>query len=492
LKRTPILFFIMFTALVGCRKTGAESNILGNEPRSKKIDFNLNKILDRGKIIGIVENNSTGYFIYKGQTLGYEYELLSRFATYLNVDLELRVTSNLQEAMDMLNRGDGDIIAFPLTVTKERKKNVLFTNYQYTVRMVLVQGYPDGWNQMKAHEIEESLIRNQVELIGKEINVRYKSSYLSRLSNLSEEIGGDIVVVEMDQTIETEDLIRMVSEGEIKYTIADEDIAMVNATYYRNIDVNTPISFPTQIAWAVRSNAPELRDTINIWLNKIKREPTFNVIYAKYFENTRASLSRRKSEYFSMGGGKISEFDDLIKKGARELNWDWSLLASQIYQESKFDPKARSWAGAVGLMQLVPSTAREYGARNSLDPVQNIKAGVKYLKWLQSYWNPRLESSDDRTRFILASYNVGLGHVLDARQLIIKYNGDPDNWADLEKYLLLKSKPKYYNDPVVKYGYCRGEEPVKYVKEILARYHRYVDNFPPDIENQSPSLATSP
>jgi membrane-bound lytic murein transglycosylase F len=493
LKRAVILFLFL-PLLISCRKTGSESNILDTESNIEVIDFNLDDIISKGKIIGIVENNSTGYFIYKGQTMGYEYELLVNLAQYLNVDLELKVTSNLQEAADMLDRGEGDIIAFPLTVTKERRKRVLFTDYQYTIKMVLVQGYPEGWNSMKAHEIEKQLIRNQVDLIGKEVHVRYRSSYLSRLRNLSDEIGGDIVIVEMDESNETEDLIKRVANNEIKFTVADEDIAMVNATYYPNIDAKTPVSFPTQIAWAVRSNSPELRDTINLWLKRLKREPTFNVIYKKYFENTKASLSRRRSEFLSVGGGNISEYDEYLKEGAKELNWDWRLLASQTYQESKFDPNVKSWAGAIGLMQLIPTTAKEYGAPNPYDPEQNIRGGVNYLKWLQSYWNPRLEQEEERTKFILASYNVGLGHVLDARQLTAKFKGDPDVWdQNVEKYLQLKSKPKYYNDPVVRSGYCRGDEPVKYVKEILARYKQYIQNFPADeVVSQADSLSANP
>jgi membrane-bound lytic murein transglycosylase F len=465
--------------------------VLEIEAKTEPVDFDLEKIIERGTVIGIVENSTTGYFVYKGQILGYEYELLKSFADYLGVDLELKVTSNLQEAVEMMESGGGDIMAYPLTVTKERRKRVLFTDYHYTIRMMLIQRYPDNWSELKAHELENSLLRNQVDLIGKDIHVRYRSSYIQRLSNLSEEIGGDIVIVETGDNLETEDLIRQVSNGDIEYTIADEHIALVNATYYQNIDVKTPISFPTQIAWALRSNSPELRDTINIWLKKIKREPTFNVIYNKYFQNTKAALSRKRSDFLSVGGGSISEYDSLIRKGAIEIDWDWRLLASQIYQESKFDPRAKSWAGAMGLMQLVPITAKEYGANDPYDPIQNLNAGVKYLQWLQSYWEPRLERQDDLIQFILASYNVGLGHVLDARRLTTKYKGDPEVWSgNVEKYLQLKSKPRYYDDPVVKLGYCRGDEPVNYVRDIFARYNQYTQVFPADdpvIESDSVS-----
>ena len=167
------------------------------------VDFDLDKILERGKIIAIVENNSTGYFIYKGQTMGYEYELISSFAEYLGVEFELKVTKSLEETYFMLNRGEGDIVAFPLTVTKRRKQLVSFSDMQYTVRQVLVQPKPENWRKMKLHEIEGSLIRNQVELIGQNIHVRFRSSYIDRLQSLSNEIGGDITIIEDDSEMET-------------------------------------------------------------------------------------------------------------------------------------------------------------------------------------------------------------------------------------------------------------------------------------------------
>ena len=475
------LILIVIVCLIGaCRKTLNEPNSDKSDlPEIQVIDFNLDKILERGKIIAIIENNSTGYFIYKGQTMGYEYELLTNFANYLGVDFEMVVTKNLEDAFNKLHTGEGDIIAFPLTITRERKKIVLFSDYQYTVRQVLIQRKPENWRQLKIHEIESKLLRNPVDLIGKSVHIRYHSSYLPRMVNLSEEIGGDIEIIEEGPEHETEDLIKKVAEGEIEYTVADEDIALVNATYYPNIDVKTAVSFPTRIAWAVRQNAFRLSDTINVWQRIIKREPTFNVIYNKYFNSPKTTLSRVKSDYFSTEGGKISAYDVLIKENARRLNWDWRLLAAQIFQESKFDPNTKSWAGAVGLMQLMPATGKQYGAKNLYDPEQNIRAGTAFLIWLENYWKERIEDQAEINKFVLASYNVGLGHVIDARALAMKYRKDQDVWeGNVAYYLRLKSKPEYYKDPVVKSGYCRGEEPVKYVKSILNIYQDYSVNFP--------------
>jgi membrane-bound lytic murein transglycosylase F len=175
-----------------------------------------------------------------------------------------------------------------------------------------------------------------------------------------------------------------------------------------------------------------------------------------------------------MCGRNISPYDKLIVRHAKEIGWDWRLLASLIYQESQFNPKAKSWAGASGLMQLMPATAENFGAANLEDPIQSLRAGTSYLKWLDKYWEKRVPDKNERLKFIMASYNVGQEHVADAQRLAKKYNKDPEVWDDNVAYFLLqKSSAKYCSDPVVKYGYCRGAEPFEYVNNILARYEHY-------------------
>ncbi|UII33417.1 transporter substrate-binding domain-containing protein [Fulvivirga ulvae] len=462
--------------LFACHRSGNESTgpKPAEDPMVHAVDFDLRKIRERGTLIAIVDNSSTGYFLYKGQPMGYEYDLLALFAEKIGVTLEIKSTTNIDKAFEMLNAGDGDVIAYSLTVTKGRKKIVAFTESHYTARQVLVQKKPKGWRKMTREQLDKALIRNQVDLIGKEVYVRKSSSYEERLQNLSQEIGGDIIILEDQDSAETEELIRRVAQGDIKYTVADETVAFVNAAYYPQIDVRTPISFPQQIAWAVRKNAPELLTEMNDWMKELKKRATFNVIYNKYFKSPRASLRRAKSDFSSIGGEKISVYDDLIKEAADSLGWDWRLLASQIYQESHFNPEAQSWAGAVGLMQLVPETGYRFGAEDLHDPRQSIRAGVNYLRFLDKLWAKTIEDEGERIKFVLASYNVGLGHVVDARELAKKHNKDPQKWdGNVEYYLLMKSKPDFFRDPVVESGYCRGEEPVNYVREILSRYDQY-------------------
>ena len=434
----------------------------------------LQEVKKDGKLVALTGYNAYSYFIYKGEPMGFEYDLVKKLADHLGVSLELIVVKDIQQMFDMLNRDMGDIIVFNLTITKERTKMIDFTSQINSIKQVLVQRKPEKWHYMKLHEIEKELIRDPSELIGKTIVVRNNSSYIQRLINLSDEIGGDINIVEAEPELTIEDLIAQVSNGEIDYTISDDNIAKLNETYYSNIDVKTSISLSQRVAWAVKKHSGQFLLEINHWLDSIKTTSDFAVIYNKYFKNRYSYKRRVTSDYFSNTGGGISKYDDLIKKYCSYVGWDWRLGASMIYQESQFDPDAKSWAGAVGLMQLLPRTGKQYGSKNLTDPEQNIKAGFKYISYLNNYWKAEIKDSLERIKFVLASYNIGLSHIVDARNLASKYGANPDIWYDnVEYYLSLKSEPKYYGDEVVNAGYARGKEAINYVKEILDRYEQY-------------------
>jgi membrane-bound lytic murein transglycosylase F len=404
--------------------------------------------------------------------MGYEYELLERLAEDLDLKLELVIAENLDEEIKMLKKGKGDIIAHGLTITKDRKERITFTEPHTTTHQVLVQKKPDNWRQMKLHEIDKELIRNPINLIGKKVYVRKNSSYYKRLNNLEEEIGGDIDIVEMPGKYTTEDLIKKVADGEIPFTVADYNIAAINETYNPNLDIKTKISFSQRIAWAVRENSPELLREINSWIVKMRQRTEYYVIYNKYFKNSKSYRRRVKSDFFSLKSGRISRYDDLVKQYSDSIEWDWRLLSSMIYQESRFNPRTKSWAGAKGLMQLMPNTASHVGVSNLYQPESSIKAGTRYIEYLKERWK-EIPDSTERLKFIMASYNAGPNHVKDAQRLAEQDGKNTQEWSVVSEYILKLSNPKYYNKPVVKYGYCRGEEPYYYVKEILNRYEHY-------------------
>lgn len=260
---------------------------------------------------------------------------------------------------------------------------------------------------------------------------------------------------------------------------------MLNATYYPNLEVGTAVSFPQQIAWGVRKNAPLLLDTLNSWILEMRKHPDYYTVYNKYYKSSKSSRRRKRSEYSTIGGGKLSPYDSLIKVCADTLGWDWRLLAAQVYKESKFDAEAISWAGAIGLMQLLPGTGEEYGVSDLTDPQENIEAGTRHLMWLDDLWDDMIDDPEERLKFVLASYNVGHGHVRDARNLTQKYAGNPNSWDEVAEYLIKKSNPAYFNDPVVEFGYCRGIEPVNYVEVILETYETYMAMFPETVTQSS-------
>lgn len=436
------------------------------------VDIDLKDIRERDTLRAIMIYSSTSYFLYRGQAMGYEYELLERLAEHLGLNLKIIVARDMDKMFEMLQNGEGDLIAHGMTITRDRKEAFRFTENHTTTHQVLVQRKPENWRQMKLHNISKQLIRDPLDLIGKTVHVRENSSYYERMQNLMDEIGGEINIETVPGEYSTEDLVNQVARGEIKYTVADENIASINKTYNPILDIEVAVSFSQRIAWMLRRNSPDLLEAINSWIVSMRKQTDYYVIYNKYFKNKKAYQRRIRSEFYALNKGKISKYDDVVKEYADTINWDWRLLSSLIYQESKFNPQARSWVGAKGLMQMMPATAKELGYSNLSRPATSIEAGAKYLKKLEQSWQEIPE--EERMKFVMASYNAGPAHVADARRLAEKYGGDPDIWhGEVDEYLLKLSRKKFYNDEVVKYGYCRGSEPYKYVKEIYERYDHY-------------------
>lgn len=456
--------------LAHCNPPGAGDPTFATEP---EVEMDLEAIQKRGYLQALVDNNSVSYFILKGSPMGYEYELLKRLADHLKVELKIKIITGIEQAIDQLNKGEGDVLAFPLTITTDRQQYVAFSDAHFTTHQVLVQKKPANWRMQPPAVVEKKLVRNPVELIGQPVHVIKGSSFEQRMRNLSQEVGGPIDIIPDSAAAETESLIRKVAMGEIKYTVTDQTLAMVNALYFPNLDIHTVVSLPQQIGWAVRKNSPQLLSAINTWMQGVKKSGVYQVIFNKYFNSPRFSLARIHSDYSSLAGKSLSPYDNLLKEGAETLAWDWRLLASVVYQESNFDPNVKSWAGAIGLMQIMPETGKYFGVENLWNPEMNIRVGVKFLKFLDNQWSKSINDPEERIKFVLASYNVGLTHVLDARNLTRKYGKDPTLWADVESFLLKKSDPKYYRDPVAVAGYCRCTGPVEYVKEVLHRFEEY-------------------
>ncbi|HPE34853.1 MAG TPA: transporter substrate-binding domain-containing protein [Bacteroidales bacterium] len=470
MKYLIVLFFALLFLFIpqSCDYDLNDENNLQNTFNLK--DRSLDRVLKRGTLKATTDYNSTNYFIYRGEPAGYQFELLRAYAMHLGVNLELVVNNDISDALNDLWTGNVDLIAHGMTITGKRNKLVDFTIPLGQTHQVLVQRRSAGIKPPVYDDTYRGIIRNPIDLAGKMVFVPRNSAYAERLRNLQEEIGHKIFIVEFPR--DTEQLIEMVASGEIDYTVCDQHIARVNSKYHPNIDIETPLSFPQNFAWAVNVGDESLKKSLDTWLESYLSSSQGKYVYNKYFVYPRSFQSAYR--FSTAKNGKISDWDDFIKEKSQQYDLDWRLVTSLIYQESRFQPDASSWMGAFGLMQLMPETAEMLGIDSTSTPEEHIEAGMKYLKQLDSRFKDIIHDDDQRLKFVLAAYNAGLAHVFDARRLAIKYNKNPNVWEDNVDYFILnKSDPKYYKDSVVFYGYLRGDESYHYVKEILNRYEHY-------------------
>lgn len=481
-----LLLIVVLHAVVGCQSSNSSADEAGqsdvvdtvNWIVKNSVDRDLDEIREDGVLRALIIYSSTSYFLYRGQPMGFEYELLERLADHLDLKLELVVSTNLDNQFEVLNRGDVDLIAHGMTITNQRKWEVDFTEYLYLTKQVLVQRRPDNFRQISWKTLQKQMIHDPIELINDTVSIRFNSSYYERMLSLANEIGGDIYIDTLDSSLSTDEIIQMVIDGEIKYTIADENLAKINASYHPILKIDVPVSFSQRIAWVTRKKSPLFRKSVNDWILSVRNKTEYNVLYNKYFKNTKTFRSRRRSDFYSLNNVQISQYDDLIKKYAKEIGWDWRLLASQVYQESRFDPTAKSWAGAGGLMQLMPTTAESLGISDLTNPEESIRGGTSYLSQLHGYFSDVTDSLT-RIQFAMAAYNCGYGHVRDAQRLAEAKGLDKNIWSDnVEKAILALSFAENFNKPMIQFGYVRGKEPVDYVKEIFERYEHYKQFIP--------------
>ena len=332
-----------------------------------------------------------------------------------------------------------------MPVTGEYRQKVIPCGIENITYQVLVQ----------PKRSKEQLISDVTQLVGREVYVEESSKYLQRLSNLNEELGGGIIIHQVDRdTLITEDLMEMVSKGEIPLTVVDSDIGRLNKTYYNDLDISLQISFPQRSAWGVAPDHQWLADSINAWRSGEKPRRQQASLLKRYFELSKGTISGRAAVKIDLSRGVVSPFDHLFRRYAATIGWDWRLIASQAFKESRFDSTVVSWAGARGIRQEV-----------------SIPTAVKVIAALDKSLASRVPDREERRKFVVAAYNSGLAHILDAIALAAKHGMNPQIWeGNVEQALLLKSKPEYYNDPVCKYGYFHGRQTYDYVHEVFAFY----------------------
>lgn len=412
----------------------------------------------------------TGFFILKGDTMGYDYDRICDFARSKGISLRFKVARSLPALLDMLKKKTVDVLACEIPVTAEYKSRVLHCGAVNETYQVLVQ------------HSGADVIHDVTELIGRDVYVEKGSKYESRLRNLDNEVGGGINIhtVEGEAALPTE-LIQKVSRREIPFTIVDSDIAQMNLTYYDSINIQLRVGFAQHASWAVSRKNQWLADSINAWAASLDAQEYSKQALKHYFEMNRGPKpdSVKVDTLAVTPPGGISPYDNVFKQYAKDMGWDWRLLAAIAYSESGFDPNATSWMGARGLMQVMPKTARSFGVEEAdlANPEVSVRVASKILKELDGIMRGRT-GAGDRIKFVLAAYNAGSGHVTDAIALARKYELDPRVWEEnVEQAMLWKMDPEYYNDSVCSNGYCRGTEPVDYVVKVLNCYENYKKNY---------------
>ncbi len=401
---------------------------------------------------------STSYFQLKDKELGFDYELCKRFCNEKGLQILVVTANSSSELLRMLDDGDIDLLALRLPLTNENKNLYPAVGRDYVTKQALVQ------------RRGTKMIHTVTDLISKKITVLKNSKYEQRLRNLNDELGGGIEIDLVEDTLTEDDLIQQVANREIDYTIVEEDLARMSTTYYRNLDCAVSISFPQRAAWRVARSSTRLKDTLDAWANTQVENEYYDQLshkyftLAKYFESKQVKIPR----------GALSPYDELFRQIGTRYDIPWQFLAAVAHEESRFDNSVTSWMGAQGIMQIMPSTAEHYGVDpDSLTrPEINIRLGARILKAYNRFFR-QVEDSTERVNYVLAAYNAGPAHILDAMALARKHGADPQKWSETRHFLLMKDQKEYYNDPVVKAGYFKAERTLRYVDDVQRIYDLY-------------------
>ncbi|MFP4533955.1 MAG: membrane-bound lytic murein transglycosylase MltF [Desulfobacterales bacterium] len=430
-----LMLILLFLALAGCPSH----------------DTSLSRILNRGEITVITDNSAHGYYIYREEPMGFEYDLAKAFADYIGVELNV-ITPGWDAMFGALKSGKGDFIASSLTRTVNREARVDFSReYMAVQQQVVVR---KGKARINAVE----------DLNGRIIHIRSQTSYHERLRGLKDR--GVSVTIKLHENTPTEEFLRQVQTGKIDLTVADSNIIQLNRRYFPDIYPAFPISEKQSLGWAVKTGDQALLEKINAFFDHIKETGTYAKIYNRYYAGTEIFDYVDIKKFHRRLKTRLPKYQDTIVNVSEKYNFDWRLIAALIYQESHFDPQAQSYSGALGLMQLTRVTANEMRVSDRMDPGANIRGGIKYLHILYQRFDKI--PPPERIKFALASYNVGYGHVRDAQKIAQKQNLPPTSWKTMETVLPLLRYPEYYQQ--TRYGYARGTEPIRYVKRIYKYY----------------------
>jgi membrane-bound lytic murein transglycosylase F len=412
----------------------------------------LEKIKQKKQLDVIILNSPTVYYIGANKKLGFEYELISAYAKYLGVKLNLKVVYTVSEALQLSKKNIADITVASISITPEREKIFKFGPQYYSVQEQLV-----CTNNIK----EKSFPKNLQDMSEFNIVVGKDTSYEETLKKISSEIDG--FSFKTTTQYSSEQLLSQVNDKKIDCTVVDSNIFMINQRYYPEIKRSLILSERKYLGWILRDPDNSLNENLYKWLNSYERSGKIAELRDYYYSflsifdyyDTKVFSKRLKT--------RLPKYKKYFIDASKKFDVPWKLLAAQAYQESHWNPKAKSHTGVRGMMMITRATAKQLGVKNRLNAKDSIYGGAKYLKKLQSRFSDKIQGKN-RWLFTLAAYNIGMGHMHDAQTLARKLNKNPYSWKDIKSVLPLLTQKKYYKK--LKFGYARGNEPVKYVNAI--------------------------
>lgn len=430
------------------------------------IDDPLNEILNRpgtdvmksirkkGRLVVLTRNSPTTYYLERDHTAGFEHDLVKAFAEHLGVEAEFRVFNSNEALVEAMEEGRGHIAAAYLTEKDAAEAtDPVFGPAYGEVKLQLVC-HRDG----QAPSSFEDMSRTPIMVIA-------DSDYEARLKRLAQDVDGlDFGTL---HDFSTEDLMERVAERSIACTVGESPVVAINRRYYPELQVPLDLSGADKLRWMLIEGAPKLQTEVEKWF---AREDTTSLIARlneRYYGHVPAydyvdlrSFRRRMRD-------RLPKYREMFENAAEKTGLPWTLLAAVAYQESHWERDARSPTGVRGLMMLTQAAAQDMGVKNRLHAEQSINGGARYLASIKKRL-PGTVTGEDRLWLALAAYNVGLGHLMDARELARRQNVDPDRWSDLKTVLPLLSQQAYYS--TLTFGYARGNEPVRYVQRVR-HYH---------------------
>lgn len=414
----------------------------------------LDEVLELGTLRVVTRTSPTTYYTGSNGPEGPEYDLIKGFATFLGVDLDLRATDRFADLLTAVENGSAHVAAAGLTVTPEREARVDFGPAYQEVGQYLI--YKLGTGRPKAIE----------DLVGKKLEVVAGTSYVETLQNVQSH-KPELVFTENPHT-DVAELLLSVSEQKIDFTVADSSLFKVYRNFVPEIRIGFELAVGDSLAWAFpKRHDRSLIERAENYLLYIRENGDFDRIMDRYYGHTQRFDYVGTRRFIRDYRNKLPKYRETFEETARDVDVDWRMLAAIGYQESHWNPRAISPTGVRGIMMLTENTATGMGVADRIDPIQSIEGGAAYLLRMKRRF-PAAIKEPDRTWLALAAYNVGYGHVQDARQLARDEGADPNLWINVKKTLPLLTQRSWHSK--TKHGYARGWEPVMYVENIRNYY----------------------